>query len=263
MINFKEIAFTKAESIITITLNNPKKRNALSPIMLSEIREALTQEKLIEGTRCAIIKGTGNNIFSSGYDITSIRDDDMMREFRKGHPLEECLGVIEDFPYPVIAMMNGHTLGAGLELAVTCDIRVCVNTAKMGIPPAKLGLVYSYSGTKKFLNLIGIANTKELFLTGNTINAARAEEIGLVNYIISKNEIEKFTNNLAAEISHNAPLSLSTMKKLINIWQRNQDIKPEDEKLIKKLFQKVQNSKDYKEGKSAFEEGRKPIFKRE
>ncbi len=261
--DFKEIAFTKAGAVITIALNNPNKRNALSPVMLSEIREALTQKELIEGTRCAIIKGMGNNIFSSGYDITLIRDDDMTREFRKGHPLEECLGAIEDFPYPVIAMMNGHTFGAGLELAVTCDIRVCVNTAKMGIPPAKLGLVYSYSGTKKFLNLIGIANTKELFLTGNTINAARAEKTGLVNHVISKNEIEKFTNDLAVGISRNAPLSLSTMKKLINVWQKDQNIAPEDEELIKKLFQKVQSSKDYKEGRSAFEEGRKPIFEGE
>lgn len=260
MPDFKEIIVTSAESITTITLNNPEKKNALSPIMLNEIREVLSQTSLAEATRCVIIKGMGNSVFSSGYDIRSIRSDDMMREFKGGHPLEQCLDTVENFPFPVIAMMNGHTFGAGLELAVTCDIRVCSSTAQMGIPPVKLGLVYSYSGTKKFLNLIGVASAKELFLTGRTINAARAEKIGLVNYVISEDEIEEFTNNLAAEISHNAPLSLSTMKELINVWQRNQSITPEDEKLIKTLFQKVQSSKDYTEGRKAFEERRKPDF---
>ena len=261
MAKLKETTVSKTESILTITLNNPDKRNVLSPIMLSEVSDTLSNFSTDPDIRCAVIKGAGGKAFSSGYDIKEIKDDDMMREFGNGHPLEECFSAIEHFPYPVIAMMNGHTFGAGLELAVTCDLRVCVETAKIGIPPAKLGVVYSYSGTKKFLNLIGTAYTKELFLTGNTIDAERAEKIGLVNFVVSEDRIEDFTDKLAAGISENAPLSLSTMKQLINIWQRNQSISFEDEELIKTLFQRVQDSRDYKEGQKAFEEKRKPDFK--
>ena len=261
MAKFKEIVVTKTESILTITLNNPERRNVLSPVMLNEIRDAILNLSSGIDIRCVVVKGAGGKVFSSGYDIKAIKDDDMIREFGSGHPLEECFEAIENFSYPVIAMMNGHTFGAGLELAVTCDLRICADTTKIGVPPAKLGLVYSYSGTKKFLNLIGTAYTKELFLIGNSIGAARAEKMGLVNYVVSEDRIEEFTNKLAAEISSNAPLSLSTMKQLIHIWQRNQSITREDEKLIKSLFQKVQESEDYREGQKAFEEKRKPIFK--
>ncbi len=260
MTTFKEIAVTNSESIITITLNNPGRSNALSHTMLNEITDTLLSISSDSKIRCLVFKGADNKVFCSGYDIISIRDDDMMREFRSEHPLEECLKAIENLPYPVIAMMNGHTFGAGLELAITCDLRVCVDTAKIGIPPAKLGVVYSYSGTKKFLNLIGVGYTKELFLIGKSIDAVKAEKIGLVNHVVSKEKIEEFTNNLAVEISENAPLSLSTMKQLINICQRNQKVTPKDEKLIQSLFHKVQNSKDYKEGRKAFVEKRKPIF---
>ena len=261
MANLKETIVTEKDTIVTITLNNPDRRNVLSPEMLNEIRDTLLNLSAGSSARCVIIKGAGGKAFSSGYDIKALKNDDMMREFGSGHPLEECFSAIENFPYPVIAMMNGHTFGAAVELAATCDLRVCSDKAKIGIPPAKLGVVYSYSGTKKFLNLIGPAYTKELFLIGNTIDAQRAEKMGLVNYVVSENNIEDFTNKLASEISRNAPLSLSTMKKLIHIWQRNQDITAEDEALIKAMFRKVQDSSDYKEGQKAFEEKRKPVFK--
>ncbi|NIP31860.1 MAG: hypothetical protein GTN59_15380, partial [Candidatus Dadabacteria bacterium] len=91
--------------------------------------------------RCVVIKGAGGKAFSSGYDISAIKNNDMTREFRGDHPLENCMKAIENFSYPTIAMMNGHTFGAGLELAVTCDIRICTKNAKIGIPPAKLGVV--------------------------------------------------------------------------------------------------------------------------
>ena len=139
MTKLKEIVVTKNESILTITLSNPEKRNVLSPTMLNEVKDTLLSFSSDTDTRCVIVKGAGGKAFSSGYDIKALKDDDMMREFGGGHPLEECFNAIEDFPYPVIAMMNGHTFGAALELAVTCDLRVCVDSAQIGIPPAKLG----------------------------------------------------------------------------------------------------------------------------
>jgi len=247
--------------ICIISLNNPEKRNVLTVGMLNEITTLLKQlaeEKII---KCIIFKGEGDKAFSSGYDISAIKDDDMMREFDISHPLEDCLKAIENFPYPVIAMINGHVFGAGLEFAVTCDIRTCADSVKLGMPPAKLGVVYSYSGTKKFLNLIGPAITREIFLTGTPISAERAEKIGLVNHLVDKKNLYKFTMEIAEEISENAPLSLKTMKQLFNIWLKNQPISDKDEKLIKDLFLRVQKSEDYLEGQKAFQEKRKPVYK--
>ena len=258
----QELIQTKLiDKICIISLNNPEKRNVLNISMLNDLTGLFNKLSDTDEIRCVVIKGEGGKAFSSGYDISSIKNDDMMREFASGHPLEECFKAIETFPYPVIAMINGHIFGAGLELAVTCDIRICADHVKLGMPPAKLGVVYSYSGTKKFLHLIGPSNTRELFLTGREINAERAEKMGLVNHIISSENLHQFTTEMAVEISNNAPLSLKTMKQLVNIWQRNQTIYIEDEELIKKLFQEVQNSEDYLEGQKAFQEKRKPVFK--
>lgn len=255
------IIVSAKNKICTLTLNDPEKRNVLSPKMLNELARQLKNLEIENKVRCIVIKVAGNKAFSSGYNISEIKDDDMTREFREDHPLENCLEAIENFPYPIIAMMNGHTFGAGLELAVTCDLRICSEDIKMALPPAKLGMVYSYSGTKKFLNLIGPAYTKELFFTGETIDAERAEKIGLVNFIIEKDKIEKFTHKIAEKISQNAPLSLKTIKETINIWQRNQTLSNTDKEIIKNLFEKIQESKDYREGQRAFQEKRKPEFR--
>jgi enoyl-CoA hydratase/carnithine racemase len=258
----QELIQTKLlDNICIISLNNPEKRNVLTVGMLNEITSLLKHLTEEDITRCIIIKGEGDKAFSSGYDISAIKNDDMMREFGTGHPLEDCFNAIESFPYPVIAMINGHVFGAGLELAVTCDIRICADHVKIGMPPAKLGVVYSYSGTKKFLNLIGTANSRELFLTGNYINADRAKKMGLVNHTVDSLKLYQFTMEMAEDISENAPLSLKTMKQMFNIWQRNQTICQEDEELIKSYFKDVQESDDYKEGQKAFKEKRKPLFK--
>ncbi len=130
------ILHKNSNNICFITLNNPEKRNVLTVGMLHEITELLKVLKNKDETRCIVIKGEGGKAFSSGYDISAIKNDDMMREFGNDHPLEECFKAIENFPYPVIAMINGHIFGAGLELAVTCDIRICADYVKLGMPPA-------------------------------------------------------------------------------------------------------------------------------
>ena len=170
---------------------------------------------------------------------------------------------VKSYPLPVIAMINGHAFGAGLELAVNCDIRVCVADAKLAIPPAKLGVTYHYGGIKQFLNLVGSGFTRELFLAGNSVNAERALEKGLVNYVVRRDELEEFTYALAEEISENAPLSMISMKKMINIWEEKNPLSRENEKLIKSLLAKVRESSDAREGKKAFLEKRKPVFKGE
>ena len=131
------------------------------------------------------------------------------------------------------------------------------------MPPAKLGVVYSYSGMKKFLDLIGPGYTKEMFLTGRPVSSERAYQTGLVNYLMPSEELEGFTYGLVNEITENAPLSLKTLKEICNVWQKSRELSAEDEKVIREMTLEVQNSGDYKEGQKAFAEKRKPEFKGE
>ena len=257
----KELIVEERGGVSKIIFNRPEKRNLLTPDMLLDLESVLKRLKEEDKTRCVVIRGAGETAFSSGYDISSIGKDDMIRNHAGDNPLPKALKAIENFPYPVIAMMNGHAFGAGLEIAATCDIRIAVDNCLFGMPPAKLGVVYSYRGVKRFLNLIGPGYTKELFLTGKPINSHRAERIGLVNFVVPVSELEKFTSDMAREITENAPLSLKALKEMANIWQRNQEISAEDEELLKKLTLTVQESEDYKEGQRSFAEKRKPVFK--
>ena len=247
--------------VCTLTLNRPEKRNLVTPTMLLGIDDELKRLDHDGKVRCVVIRGAGDKAFSSGYDIAAIGQNDMMRDYEGEHPLIIAGNSIENFPYPVIAMINGHAFGAGLELAVSCDYRVCVEDAKLGMPPAKLGVIYTYTGIRKFLNLIGIGYTKEMFLIGNPIDSNKALRIGLVNEIKHRSEIEGYTYSLADNIAFNAPLAMKTMKFTINKWQRNQKLGPDDEKTLKNMILEVQSSRDYKEGQKAFAEKRKPVFK--
>ncbi|MCI0454784.1 MAG: enoyl-CoA hydratase-related protein [Candidatus Dadabacteria bacterium] len=262
MSEVKELIIEERDSICTITINRPEKRNSLTPEILLEIGSELKRITNEEKAKCLVIRGAGDKAFCSGYDIAAIGKikDDMMRDYRGDHPLIIASKAIENFPYPVIAMINGHAFGAGLEIALTCDIRISIDNALFGMPPAKLGVIYPYSGIRRFLNLIGVGHTKELFLIGRNIDAETAQRIGLLNHVIKKSELEEFTYKLAHEICENAPLSMRTMKEMINAWQRNQPLSPEDEETVKEMILRVQESEDYKEGQRSFSEKRKPRF---
>ncbi len=262
MVHEQELIVEEKGAVCTLTFNRPEKRNLLTPAMLLELSEQLDRLRDGKKVRCVVIRGSGEKAFSSGYDINAIGENDMIRHHEGDHPLGRALRTIESFPYPVIAMMNGHAFGAGLEVAVTCDLRTTVDDCLLGMPPAKLGVVYSYSGMRKFANLIGPGYTKELFLVGRPISSERAWEIGLVNFMVPREELEEFTYGIANEIAENAPLSLKTLKEITNALEKR-TISTEDEKLIRQMTLEVQNSQDYKKGQRAFSEKRKPEFKGE
>ena len=255
----KEILVKTEGSICTFTINRPEKRNSLTPENLRLLAEEFLKLGKNTETRCVVIKGSGDRAFCSGYDIAAISEEEIAIE--NDHPLTEAMRAVKSYPLPVIAMINGHAFGAGLELAATCDLRVCVDDAKLAIPPVKLGVTYHYSGIKQFLNLVGPGFTRELFLTGNPVNAERALEKGLVDYIAKRNKLEDLTYGLAEGISENAPLSMISMKKMINIWEEGRPLSEENEELIRSLFAKVRKSGDSREGKKAFLQKRKPVFK--
>ena len=211
-----------------------------------------------------MIRGQGDRSFSSGYDISELPTevpDDLAKELTEKNPIEIGLGAVERYPYPVIAMIDGYAFGVGCELALTCDIRIASDTSRMGIPPSKLGLLYRPEGIQKFINVMGYAYAKEAFLTGRYYDITRANEMGMVNYVVPKADLHAFTYDLAEELAHNAPLAVKGHKHIFNSLLQCQGIRPEDREEIEKMIRASLNSDDLKEGSMAFLEKRKADFK--
>jgi len=233
----------------------------MNPEILLQLGDTLNSLKEEGEVRVVVIRGAGEESFSSGYDIGRIPSGGNREETGpRRNPLEYGMEAVLAFPYPVIAMIYGYAVGAGLELAVTCDLRLAADTARLGITPAKLGVVYNYTGILKFLNLVGVAQTKELFYTGRLITAQRAKDIGLVDHVLPAQELAKATYDLAREIAENAPLSVSGTKATIARLLSYQTLRPEDEAELRKLQAQAFRSEDLKEGQRAFMEKRKPKF---
>ncbi len=254
----------RQERTCTLIFNRPERRNALTPLLLYQLSEKLKQLEEENEVRCIVLRGAGDKAFSSGYDIAAIPTNvspEVMETLRTKNPLQLALDSIHAFPYPVMAMINGMAFGAGCELAVTCDIRIAVDSARMGMPPAKLGIVYMPAGIMRFVNIVGLANAKEIFFTGRYFPASRAKEMGLVHYVLPADQLAAFTGEMAQEISENAPLSLKGIKTIFNACLKHQQIQPEDMKHIEMLVAQAFNSEDLKEGQKAFLEKRKPVFK--
>ena len=261
------ILVEKKDRVCTIRLNRPERRNALSPELLAQFYQTMNSLKDDETIRTVVITGAGEKAFSAGFDIGTIP---AMTRSESGDPpgdplQEDALGAvfesISEYPYPVIAMLNGYTFGAGCELAITCDIRIATDTAKMGMPPVRLGILYAPTAILKFINTVGIVNTKEIFLTGRNYDTHRAKEMGLVNYVVPKDELKEFTYDMAREISENAPLSLRGFKKIIQTVQKYPGVSEEDWKMMNEMATDAFNSEDAGEGVMAFLGKRKAIFK--
>ena len=261
----EKFLFTEKQGrVCTIIINRPERRNALTPLMLFQFTDTLTRLKEEGEVRCLVIRGTGVEAFSSGYDISAIptkMTPEMAEAFKARNPLQTALRAVIDFPYPVIAMINGHAFGAGCELAITCDIRIAVEGARLSMPPAKLGIIYHWAGIMRFINVVGLANAKEMFFTARAYEASKAREMGLVNYVVPADRLTSFTYEMAQEISENAPLSLRGLKIIFNKCSRYQKIDPEDAREMDTLRDLAFNSEDLKEGQRAFQEKRKPVFK--
>jgi enoyl-CoA hydratase/carnithine racemase len=251
-----------AEAVARLTINNPDKRNALDHDILDAIAEAMPSlDRGIE-TRCVIVTGTGS-VFSAGYDIGDIPDEVFAEEAERlvAHPFHRAIEAVEEFPFPTLAALNGHALGGGLELAVTCDLRIAANKAKLGMPPAKLGLVYSHMGLQKFIETVGVARTRELFFVGRNLEADRAEQIGLVNEVVSPDRLQAAAVELASEIASNAPLSLRGNKEIIRRLISFPRLSEQQEREVIDLRMSSFSTDDFREGVRAFGEKRKPSWK--
>ncbi|MEE8398941.1 MAG: enoyl-CoA hydratase-related protein [Desulfobacterales bacterium] len=252
------------DQVGTLIFNRPEKRNSLSPALLIEFHEALETFAKDNAIRAVVVRGVGEVSFSSGYDIGAIPttvDPKVQRKLDAQNPLDLALESIINYPFPVIAMLNGYAFGAGCELAITCDMRVAADDIRMGMPPAKLGLVYSADGLKRFINTIGLPATKELFFTGRFYDANRVKELGMVDYMMPQSELEDFTYALAMEMAGNAPLALSGTKKVLNLLLRSDQLSDADRSKATETIAEAFASDDLKEGQRSFMEKRKPVFK--
>jgi enoyl-CoA hydratase/carnithine racemase len=250
--------------IRTIIINRPEKRNMLTAEALLELKRTLDAFSVEDSGRVVVIRGAGDKAFCAGYDITALPTSpspELVRSLKETPPLEQALQAIRNFPYPVIAMINGHAFGGGCELAMGCDIRIAAKRVKMGMPPAKLGIVYPYTGYRRFLTVLGFTTTLEIFLTGRQYDSGACLRKGLVNEVVEDNQLEAFTYDLAREISENAPLSLKGTKSALYKIAEYPHLEQAEEDAIRALFARSIQSEDLKEGKRAFKERRKPAFK--
>jgi enoyl-CoA hydratase/carnithine racemase len=212
-----------------------------------------------------IITGA-NGMFSAGYDIGEIPDDEFEEraEALVAHPFTQAIDALEAFPLPTLAVLGGHTIGGGLELALACDMRIARTDIKLGMPPAKLGLVYSHTGIRRFLDAIGAARTRELFLLGRYIDAPTALLWGLVNRVADDAALEAAGLELAAELAGNAPLSQRGNKRVIGaLLAAEGELAPDVEAELIELRRASFASADMREGTKAFAERRPPRWRGE
>jgi len=251
-----------AEAVVRLRISNPERRNALDHEILDAIAETLPRLDQGIANRCLLITGAPP-VFSAGYDISAIPSQTFERDAEAlvAHPFHAAMEALSNHPWPTIAAINGHCIGGGLELAVTCDMRIAAAGAKLGMPPVKLGLVYSHTGLRKFLDTIGLARTKELFLTGRNFGAARAAEIGLVHEVVPDAQLEQTAIALAAEIAANAPLSMRGNKSAIDLLAASPVLSEQQEAGLIALRESCFASEDLREGVEAFAEKRKPEWK--
>jgi enoyl-CoA hydratase/carnithine racemase len=173
------------------------------------------------------------------------------------HPFTRAIEALEAYPYPTLAVLPGHTIGGGLELALACDLRVAKDAIKLGMPPAKLGLVYSHTGIMRFIEAIGAPRTRELFLLARNVDASTALAWGLVNRVAPEAELEALSLALATEIASNAPISQLGNKRVINTMLRNQpDLDSEVEQTLLALRRASFATEDMREGVRAFAQKR-------
>jgi enoyl-CoA hydratase/carnithine racemase len=256
----------RKNGVCTLVLNRPEKKNSLSPQLVTLLLQTLEELSCDDSIRAVVIRGAGDKAFCSGYDIKSLPtrgSGDVKEKLEKVSPVEALFQCIYNYPFPVLAMINGDAFGAGCEIAICCDIRIGADDIRMGMPPAKLGLVYPWTGLQRFIQVIGLKSTKEIFFSGRFFSGQRLKEIGLVDYLQPAGELEGFVYKMAAEIAGNAPLALKGTKKVINLllqsYRMDETYLREAESIIEAAF----NSEDLREGQLAFLEKRKPQFKGE
>jgi enoyl-CoA hydratase/carnithine racemase len=248
-----------ADHVARLTIDNPAKRNALDHEILDAFAATLPELE----ARCLLVTATGP-VFSAGYDIGNLPREEFAdrAEALVAHPFHEAIEALDAFRFPSVAALNGHAIGGGLELALSCDLRIASEDAKVGMPPARLGLVYSHTGLRKFVDAIGVPRTKELFFTARNIPARTALQWGLVNDVVAPGELADRAVEYAGRIAALAPLSLEGNKRTLReLLAAEGELDPEVERELVALREACFQSEDFFEGVRAFAEKRPPQWR--
>jgi len=243
-----------------VTFNNPERHNAVSLDMWEAASGILDDFRDDKNVRVVVVTGAGGKAFISGADISKFEKERSTQDAIEHYNavVERANNAFYTFPKPTIAMIRGYCIGGGVGLALCCDLRICSEGSKFGVPAAKLGLGYRFDGLKKLVDLVGPSFAKEIFYTARQFTAAEAHQMGLVNRVVADAELENYVKDYADTIAGNAPLTVDAVKfivKQVATDESRRDLKKADE-MVKACF----DSDDYKEGRKAFMEKRKPVF---
>jgi len=256
---FKYIIYEKNEAIATITLNRPEALNAFSEEVIEEVLQAVEDAKNDESIRVAVLTGAGEKAFSAGADIKAMKGMNALKARELSLMGEKLCCTLENMEKPVIAAMNGYALGGGLEVAMSCDLRIASENARMGQTEINIGLIPGWGGTQRLTRLVGVGKAKEMVFTGRIIDAKTAEQVGIVNVVVPADKFKEAVKQFAAELATKAPVAIKVAKVLIN---KGAEIGLDAALALEREgFGVVASTEDLQEGVAAFTEKRKPTFK--
>jgi enoyl-CoA hydratase/carnithine racemase len=248
------------DGVGVITFNNPEKRNAMSLDMWEGVGSALIELRDDPDVRVVILTGAGDKAFVSGADISQFEKNrhnaEASEEYSRKSAAQRAL--LADYPKPIIASIRGFCLGGGMQVAMSADIRIASENSQYGIPAARLGIAYGFDGLKNLVSLVGPSWARLIMYTGMRIDSAEAVRIGLVDRVVPDTELWNATMEIARTISGNAPLAIKAAK--ITIAQVLKDPAERDMGAIKAISTACMDSGDFREGRTAFMEKRKPRF---
>jgi enoyl-CoA hydratase len=256
--DFETILVANEDNIATITLHRPRVHNALNTTMLRELDEAFTAFAADATVRVILLRGGGDKAFAAGADIIELAEVDPSNAAAFAARGQSIFRRIEQLAKPVIAVLNGHTLGGGCELAMACTLRVAADTARIGQPEIRLGIFPAYGGSQRLPRLVGRGAALKIMLTGQTIDAHEALRIGLVDEVVPAEHIELRAMELARTIAAQPPLAVAALLEAVD---RGADL-PFDQAvaLEASLFGRLCQTEDMREGTRAFLEKRAPHF---
>lgn len=255
---FQHLLIEDRDGVRVVTINRPDKLNALTHAVLTELRDAFRAIADDASVRAVVLRGAGEKAFVAGADIAELAalSPTQARDFSRHG--QRMMRSIELLGKPVIAMIQGYALGGGMELAMSCHLRIAADNAKLGQPEINLGVLPGFGGTQRLLRLAGRGATLELCLTGTPIGAQRAYELGIVNRVVAAAQIEADTFALAAQLASAAPQALRGILDAVQVGgECGLDAGLEFET---QAFAVCTSSNDMREGTRAFLERRKPVF---
>lgn len=256
---FGTILTEKKDGVLWINFNRPHRMNAFDLEMLNDLSLAFKEAELDEEVRCVVIKGVGDRAFSSGADFTMFADLTPAATLNILEKGQQLMGRIEGASKPYIAAIHGYCLGGGLEFALACDFRVADESAQLGNPEIKRGLIPGWGGTQRLSRVVGLAKAKELIMIGDRITAKDALKIGLVHKVVSVGKLEEEVKALAQRMVEGPPVALKLAKRTINLSaQFPLEVGLQAEAQAVSI---ISSTEDIMEGISAFFERRKPEFK--